>query len=123
MHFFSLLTDEKPTAQSNECLPRVKPTFSQQICHQNTDMKTIPKSKPKGKRKRFALIPLSPDTWTRTGLPPLDLQSGGIDKKKKNTGKLEQEAAEVGRGSLKYVWVSDTPKVECGDGITIDTPL
>lgn len=42
---------------------------------------------------------------------------GGIDKR--NIEKFKKEAAEMGKGSFKYVWVLDKPKVEREHGITI----
>uniref|UniRef100_A0A8C5VMP5 Elongation factor 1-alpha n=1 Tax=Microcebus murinus TaxID=30608 RepID=A0A8C5VMP5_MICMU len=46
---------------------------------------------------------------------------GGIDKR--TIKKFEKEAAEMGKGSLKYAWVLDKLKAERERGITIDISL
>ncbi|KAF3825569.1 hypothetical protein GH733_005551 [Mirounga leonina] len=61
------------------------------------------------------------DLGKSTSVGHLIDQCGGISKR--TIEKFEKEAAEMGKGSFKYAWVSDRLKAECERGIPIDISL
>ncbi|XP_057587997.1 elongation factor 1-alpha 1-like [Hippopotamus amphibius kiboko] len=61
------------------------------------------------------------DSGKSTTTGHLIYKCGGIDKR--TIEKLEEEAAKMGKGSLKYVWVLDKLNAERKHGITIDISL
>uniref|UniRef100_A0A2K6EIA2 Tr-type G domain-containing protein n=1 Tax=Propithecus coquereli TaxID=379532 RepID=A0A2K6EIA2_PROCO len=61
------------------------------------------------------------DLGKSTATGHLIYKCGGIDKR--TLKKFEKEAAEMGKGSFRYAWVSDKLKAEHERGITIDISL